>query len=130
MQKSTKQIKRYTRHRRVRSRIFGTSDRPRISVFRSNKNIFAQLVDDEKSNTIVSASSSELRNKSSKKDSEKKKIKDSLAKIQLAFSVGKLLAEKALAKKINSAVFDRGGYKYHGSVKAIAEGARKGGLRF
>lgn len=118
------------RHKRVRAKVKGTAERLRVSIFRSNRNIFAQLVDDEKSNTVVSASSLEVIERSSKKSSEKKKTKDRQAKTKIAFSVGELLAEKALAKKINSVVFDRGGYKYHGSVKALADGARKGGLKF
>ena len=130
MRNSEKRTQRHIRHKRVRSRIFGTSDRPRISVFKSNKNIFAQLIDDEKSNTILSASSLEIKHRPSGKNAEKKKAKDNHAKTPLAFSIGELLAEKAFGKKINNAVFDRGGYKYHGIIKALADGARKGGLRF
>lgn len=130
MRKREKKIKRFMRHKRVRSRIIGTSERPRISIFRSNKNIFAQLIDDENSKTIASASGSEVKNGSDKKSSGKKKNKSGSVSVKAAFAVGELLAERAFAKKIHSAVFDRGGYKYHGVVKSVADGARKGGLKF
>ncbi len=103
-----KQIKRKRRHRRVRAKIKGTAKVPRLCVFRSNKHLYAQLIDDEKGKTLVSVSDLEA------KDSKK---------------IGLLIAEKALAKKINKVVFDRGGYKYHGRVKSLAEGAREGGLK-
>lgn len=113
-----KQQKRYRRHQRVRAKIFGTAKIPRLCVFRSAKHIYAQLIDDEKSKTMLWAKSSEL---------PKKKAK---TKIEKAKEVGKLIAKKALEKKIAKVVFDRGGYKYHGRVKALAEGAREGGLKF
>lgn len=89
--------------------------RLRLSVFRSNKFIYAQIIDDEKGNTLVCA------------DDQKSKIK---SKIERAKETGKLLAEKAIAKKINKVYFDRGNFRYHGRIKAIAEGAREGGLEF
>ncbi|MDP2910329.1 MAG: 50S ribosomal protein L18 [bacterium] len=103
-----KQIKRKRRHKRVRAKIKGTNDIPRLCVFRSNKYIYAQIIDDEKSKTLISAKS-ELKN---------------------ANKLGKDIAQKAIDKKVKKIVFDRGGYKYHGHVKALAEGAREAGLKF
>ena len=120
--KFTKKQKRIRRHRRVRARVFGTKGMPRLCVFRSNKYIYAQIIDDEKGKTIIQA-----------KDTEKlnlKEAKEKTAKIAKAFCVGKLIAQKAEEKKIKKVVFDRGGYQYHGRVKALAEGAREGGLQF
>ena len=114
---SLKQEKRYKRHKRVRAKIKGTSKVPRFCVFRSNKHVYGQLIDDENKKTLLSA-----------KDSEVKKT--TKGKITIAKEVGKLLAEKALAKKYKKVVFDRGGYKYHGRVRALAEGAREAGLKF
>ena len=114
-----KRIKRKKRHRRVRAKLKGTSKRPRLSVFRSNRHIYAQIIDDSKGKTLVSASDLELKDKIK----EKRKTK-------IAFEVGKLIAQKALKKKIESVCFDRGGYKYHGRVKALADGARENGLKF
>lgn len=108
--------KRMRRAARNRAKIFGTALRPRLSVFRSNKFTYAQLINDEASRTLVSASSREV------KDGKK-------SKAELARLVGKLLAERAEKLGIKSAVFDRGAYKYHGRVRALAEGARSGGLR-
>jgi len=113
-----KQEKRYRRHKRVRAKVFGTARVPRLCVFRSAKHIYAQLIDDEKSKTLVSVRDRELRKKKGQTKMEKAK------------EVGKLIAKKALAKKIEKVVFDRGGYTYHGRVKALAEGAREGGLKF
>jgi len=113
-----KQEKRERRRRRVRAKIFGTANRPRLSVFRSNAGMYAQLIDDERGHTLVSAHSREIKKG---KDDDKKKV---------SFALGKLLAEKALKIKIKEVVFDRGGYKYHGRVKALADGAREGGLKF
>lgn len=110
--------KREKRKKRVRAKIFGTKERPRLCVFRSNKHIYAQLIDDSLHHTILSASSLELKEKHEKN------------KIKIAFEVGKLLAQKAIQKNIKKVVFDRGPYKYHGRVKALAEGARAGGLEF
>lgn len=104
---------------RVRAKITGTSSRPRLCVQRTNKYIYAQLIDDEKRVTLLSASEKDI------KDTKDKKTKTEKAKI-----VGQLLAEYALKKKIKSIVFDRGSYLYHGRVRALAEGARAGGLIF
>ena len=124
-----KQKKRYSRHKKVRAKVSGTGQFPRLCVFRSNKHIYAQLVDDEKRKTILSSSDQE-----SKTQIKKKKIKENqkslTGKVVVAYEVGKLIAEKALKEKIKEVVFDRGGYKYHGRIKALAEGAREGGLRF
>lgn len=103
------------RIKRVRAKIFGTATRPRLAVYRSGKQIYAQLINDEKGVTLVSASSLGL----------KEKIKP----IEKAAQVGEILAQKAIDAKIKSAVFDRRGYKYHGQVKAVAEAARAKGLR-
>lgn len=113
-----KKEKRARRHKRVRAGVFGTKERPRFCVFRSNKHIYGQLIDDEKGKTLVATS--DLKLKKQKKEN----------KGQIAKEVGKLIAEKAKGLKIEKVVFDRGGYKYHGRVKALAEGAREGGLNF
>jgi large subunit ribosomal protein L18 len=114
-------LRRYQkRKRRVRAKVFGKGKRPRLSVYRSNKEIYAQVIDDEKGHTLVSFSSKKL----TKKDKEGKK------RLEIARLVGEKLAEQALKAKIKKVVFDRGGNKYHGRVKALAEGARKGGLNF
>ncbi len=112
-------LKRYRRHKRVRAKIFGTAKKPRLCVFRSAKHIYAQLIDDEKGQTIISASDLEL-----------KKSKKQKTKREKALEVGKIIAQKAQDMKIEKVVFDRGGYKYHGMVKALADGAREGGLKF
>ncbi|MBL8030107.1 MAG: 50S ribosomal protein L18 [Candidatus Doudnabacteria bacterium] len=111
-----KVIKRQIRHNRVRSKVFGTLDRPRLSVFRSLSGIYAQLIDDSSGKTLAQASFKEVKSKAKKIDVSKE--------------VGKILAEKAIASKITSCVFDRGGFAYHGRVKALAEGAREAGLKF
>lgn len=105
-------------HLRVRKKIKGTGSRPRLSVFRSLKYIYASLINDESGKTLFFASEKEI--KGIKKLSKKEK----------AEKIGELIAKKALKKKISRVVFDRGGYKYHGRVKALAEGARKAGLKF
>jgi large subunit ribosomal protein L18 len=105
------------RHRRVRGRVTGTAERPRLSVARSNKRIYAQLVDDERGHTIAAAGSHESALRA-------------LAKGPAAAEVGKLLAERGREAGVGRVVFDRGGYKYHGRVKALADGAREGGLEF
>jgi large subunit ribosomal protein L18 len=109
--------RRLRRRRRVRAKVSGTAERPRISVFRSNRGIFAQLIDDETGTTLaaVNWTESELR---------------SLAPMDQARRAGALLASRAGDAGIKAAVFDRGGYQYHGRVKALAEGAREGGLEF
>jgi len=120
MNPKSKIKKRIRRRKRIRAKIKGTADVPRLSVFRSNRNIWCQLIDDEKGKTIIDASSKEL---------DKKDISGS-KKIEIASKVGELIAKKGKDKKIEKVVFDRGGYQYHGRVKALAEGARKGGLKF
>lgn len=113
MAKTSKREKKQRRHRRVRAKVRGSKDRPRLSLFRSNRYLWAQIIDDEEARTLAHASSKEI-----------KKAGNS------AEEVGKLIAKRALEKKIDKVVFDRGGYKYHGVVKALADGARKGGLKF
>ena len=127
MERKLKQEKRYRRHKRIRAKVSGTKERPRLCVFRSNKHIYAQLIDDEKGHTILSASDLEL--KGSEIQISKSKMKKN-RKVAISFEVGKLIAKKALKKNIKKVVFDRGGYKYHGRVKALAEGARDAGLKF
>jgi large subunit ribosomal protein L18 len=112
-----KREKRLKRQNRVRARIFGTAKKPRLTVFRSLKHIYAQLIDDTKGRTLAASSSLELK-------------KNRLTSKEIPQEVGKILAKKAQAKKIKQVVFDRGGYLYHGQVKALAEGAKKGGLEF
>lgn len=128
-----KQQKRIKRHKRVRAKILGTAEVPRLCVFRSNQYIYAQLIDDNKGKTVLSANDLEIKKSGVKKSQipkeENKEIKR-VGKVAKAYGVGKLLAEKALEKKIKKVVFDRGGYKYHGRVKAVAEGARDAGLEF
>ena len=119
--KASKQEKRERRHRRVRAKIRGSKDRPRLSVFRSARFVWVQLIDDVERNTLVSVSSRELKGK---------RKKNAAPPVEQAQEVGKVLAERALKKNIGKATFDRGGYKYHGILKAVAEGARKGGLKF
>ncbi len=111
---------RLRRHKRVRGKIAGTPERPRLNVFRSETNIYAQIIDDVNGVTLVSASSLD------KEFSAKGKG----GNVAAATEVGKMLAERAKAKGIENVVFDRGGYLYHGRVKALAEGAREGGLAF
>ena len=115
MQK-TKQQKRITRHKRIKARTMGDAKCPRLCVFRSNKHIYAQLIDDNKGKTLISAKDTEIK----KRDK----------KTALAFEVGKLIAKKALEAKIEKIIFDRAGYKYHGRIKSLADGVRQGGLKF
>lgn len=112
-----KDLRRLKIRRSIRKKISGTNSKPRLSVFRSNKGIYVQLIDDVQGLTLVSASSSEIQSE--------KGTKTELSKV-----VGQKLAEKALSNGITEVVFDRGGYLYHGRVKALAEGAREGGLKF
>jgi large subunit ribosomal protein L18 len=111
----TAPARRLKRRRRVRAKVRGTAERPRISVFRSNRGIFAQLVDDDAGRTLASVSWTEADLRS-------------LKRMEQAKRAGELLAERAKAAGVESAVFDRGGYQYHGRVQALAEGAREGGL--
>ncbi|MDD4476707.1 MAG: 50S ribosomal protein L18 [Patescibacteria group bacterium] len=117
----TKRNLRETRRRRVRARVIGAEKKPRLSVFRSLRSITAQLIDDASGKTMCSASGREIKDK---------KVEGRAGKEAVSFLVGKLLAEKAKAKGVAEVVFDRAGYKYHGRVKALAEGAREGGLIF
>ena len=116
--KKDKNVQRLKRHARVRGKISGTAECPRLAVYRSNKNIYAQIIDDVKGATLVSASSLEagFEGIGSNKEAAKK--------------VGKMVAERAVQKGIEVVVFDRGGYIYHGRVSELAEGAREGGLKF
>ena len=109
---------RIKRHNRVRGKISGTAERPRLSVFRSENNIYAQIIDDVAGNTLCSASTVE------------KGFEGNGGNIEAAKKIGNKIAERALAKGIEEVVFDRGGYIYHGRVQALAEGARESGLKF
>lgn len=124
----TNKTKKQARHIRIRSKISGTEKRPRLCVFRSNKYIYAQLIDDEKGITLVNASDLEVKNKkvSLTKITDGKITK----KVSVSYQIGQLIAQRALAKGIETVSFDRGGYKYHGRIKAVADGAREGGLKF
>jgi large subunit ribosomal protein L18 len=122
MNKNIKKQKRDRRHVKIRTRVSGTASLPRLAVFRSNKFMYAQLIDDENAKTLVSASSLEGKKAG--------KAKKGAKKVDAATAVGKAIAEKALAMKITSVVFDRGGFGYKGRVKALADGAREGGLKF
>ncbi|MFA6171054.1 MAG: 50S ribosomal protein L18 [Patescibacteria group bacterium] len=114
----SKQLKRQRRKNRIRAKISGTKERPRLSVFKSNKGIYLQLIDDSIGKTLVSARVNEL------------KAVKGMKKTDRGFELGKFLAAKAKEKGIEKIVFDRGGYKFHGRVKAVADGAKEGGLVF
>jgi large subunit ribosomal protein L18 len=116
-----KRLARQRRQRRVRSRVTGTTERPRLNVFRSLTGIYAQVIDDTAGHTLVSASTI---------DKEIVKQVEGKSKLEAAKLVGQALAERAKAAGISKVVFDRGGYKYHGRIAALAEGAREGGLDF
>lgn len=116
-----KKESRHKRHLRVRAKLQGTTERPRLAVYRSEKHIYAQLIDDTKGTTLVSASTVD------------RELRDSVEKtwnVEAANKVGKLLASKAQEKGITRVVFDRGGFKFQGRVKSLADGAREGGLQF
>ena len=115
---TTLRQQRLNRHQRVRKRVAGSPERPRLAVFRSNRHVYAQLIDDLAGATIASASTLEPE------------LRGTGNTTATAASVGRLLAQRAKDKGIDAAVFDRGGYRYHGRVKALAEGAREGGLNF
>ena len=117
VKKESKNVSRVRRHARVRAKISGTAETPRLCVYRSNKNIEAQLIDDVKGITLVSSSSMSLKLENG-------------SNIEAAAKVGKDIAEKAVAKGLKKVVFDRSGYIYHGRVKALAEAAREAGLEF
>jgi large subunit ribosomal protein L18 len=121
MKPKQKQARRARIKRRVRKRIFGTPERPRLSVFRSNRHIAAQLIDDEKQHTVVSASTLE-------KDARAALRRGS--NIEAAKYIGKLLAQRSLAAGIKAVVLDRGPYRFHGRIKALADAAREAGLQF
>jgi large subunit ribosomal protein L18 len=115
----TSEERRYRRHLRVRKKVRGTAERPRLVVFRSLKHIYAQVVNDEQRRTIVGAS-----------DRSEGIAKDKPGKVGAALALGKLVARKAKEQGIQRVVFDRAGYQYHGRIKAVADGAREGGLEF
>jgi len=116
-----KELLRRKRHRRVRKKISGTAEKPRLNVFRSLENIYAQVIDDETGRTIVAASTL---------DNEIKSAVKSGGNVEAAKLVGNLVGRRAIEKGISTVVFDRGGYKYHGRVAALADGAREAGLKF
>ncbi len=118
IKKTDRKMERTRRHIRVRRKVSGTAERPRLSVYRSNTNIYAQIIDDVAGNTLVSASTLD------------KEVKVKHANKEAAKEVGALIAKRAADKKIKSVVFDRGGYIYHGVIKELAEAAREGGLSF
>jgi len=115
---SIKKEKRKRRHKKIRVRILGTKERPRLCVFRSQNHIYAQLIDDDNAKILMSASDIDI-------NSGKKSVKSEKAK-----EVGKLIAKKALEKKIDKVIFDRAGFVFHGRIKSLADGAREGGLKF
>ena len=116
--KTNRKMERTRRHARVRRKISGTAERPRLCVYRSNTNLYVQVIDDVAGNTLVSASTLD------------KEVKTKYANKEAAKEVGALIAKRALEKNIKDVVFDRGGYIYHGVVKELAEAARSGGLNF
>lgn len=116
IKKESRNVSRSKRHARIRKNVSGTSTTPRLNVFRSNTNIYAQIIDDEKGVTLVSASSLEMKLKKCDIETSKK--------------VGEEIAKKAIKANITEVVFDRGGYQYHGRVKALADAAREAGLKF
>ena len=116
--KTNRKLERERRHRRVRTKISGTAECPRLCVFRSNTNVYAQIIDDTKGVTLVQASTLD------------KEVKTKNSNVEAAKEVGALIAKRATAKNIKTVVYDRSGYIYHGVVKALAEAAREGGLEF
>ena len=116
--KTDRKLERTRRHARVRTKVSGTAERPRLCVFRSNTNIYVQIIDDVAGNTIVSASTLD------------KEVKTKKSNVEAAKEVGTLIAKRATAKNIKNVVYDRGGYIYHGMIKELAEAAREGGLEF
>jgi large subunit ribosomal protein L18 len=121
--RKSRRLQRTRRHFRVRNKVHGTAERPRLVVFRSNRNIEGQVVDDESGRTVVGLSTIAADLRGFEPEGKNRKVEH-------AFAAGKLLGERAREAGIESVVFDRGGYRYHGRVKAFAEGAREGGLRF
>ena len=116
IKKESKNVNRLKRHARIRKNLSGTGEAPRLSIYRSNTNMYVQIIDDEKATTLVSASTREFDAKS--------------INIESATKLGTLIAEKAIKAGISEVVFDRSGYKYHGRVKALADAARSAGLKF
>ena len=116
--KTDRKLERTRRHAIVRTKLSGTAERPRLCVYRSNSNIYAQIIDDVAGNTLVSASTLD------------KEVKTKKSNIEAAKEVGTLIAKRATAKNIKNVVYDRGGYIYHGIIKELAEAAREGGLEF
>ena len=116
IKKESRNENRIKRHNRIRKNLSGTAEAPRLNIYRSNTNMYAQIIDDEKGVTLVSASTLELKAKSNNTEA--------------CVKVGELIAKKALDKGITEVVFDRSGYKYHGRVKALADAAREAGLKF
>lgn len=121
--RKSRELQRQRRHLRIRNKMRGTAERPRLVVFRSSRNIEGQIVDDDAKRTVLGVSTvgPELREFSAEGNNRR---------VEQSFAAGKLLAERARAQGIEAVVFDRGGYKYHGRVKAFADGAREGGLQF
>lgn len=117
-----RKMRRQVRHKRVRRKVFGSAERPRMAVFRSLNNIYVQIIDDVQGHTLVAASSLD--------PDVRGQINGGKPKSEVAALVGVVIAERALDKGIKSVVFDRGGFKYHGRARALAEAARKGGLVF
>ena len=118
IKKINRKLERERRHRRVRNKISGTEERPRLCVYRSNSNLYAQIIDDVAGNTLTQASTLD------------KEVKTKYSNKEAAKEVGSLIAKRALEKNIKEVVFDRGGYIYHGVVKELAEAAREGGIEF
>lgn len=127
MTKVTKKQRRNRRHQKVRSKISGTPKIPRLCVSRSTNHIYCQLINDQKSETILNCNDSDVKKS---KEKVKGKQQEYSGKSAVAYKVGKSMAKKAIEKDIKKVVFDRGGFGYHGRVKALAEGAREGGLEF
>lgn len=121
MARKTNTSRRLARHKRVRGKVTGTLQRPRLAIFRSLNHIYAQLIDDKDGTTLAAASSTE---------SDVRTQSDGKRKSEASTAVGVLVAQRAVEKGIKSVVFDRGGYQYHGRVRALADAARKGGLSF
>ena len=121
MKTSPRTVARQSRQKRVRKKISGTSERPRLAIYRSLHHIYAQVIDDTAGHTMAAASTNEA---------DVRQQTDDANKTQAAKAVGQLIGERALAAGVSSVVFDRGGYPYHGRVKALAEGARAAGLQF
>ena len=118
IKKIDRQAERQRRHKRVRTKISGTAERPRLCVFRSNSNLYVQIIDDDKATTLAQASTLDIE------------VKTKHANKEAAKEVGALIAKRALEKNIKTVVFDRGGYIYHGVIKELADAAREAGLEF